>query len=149
MLPSRQLLFSILCAHFRTCTMLVLQVMEQQTVSVAKAGIIATLNARTSVLACANPIGSRYNPRLSVIDNIHLPPTLLTRYAACTQTPLHLPRSSAGHAPRAVRRLHRGTLCCSLLLLLGAAGCSPHASPLSSGDWGNKQGDVNRSTTQK
>lgn len=40
--------------------------MEQQTVSVAKAGLISTLNARTSVLACANPIGSRYNPSLSI-----------------------------------------------------------------------------------
>lgn len=50
------------------------EVMEQQTVSVAKAGIIATLNARTSVLASANPVGSRYNPRASIVDNIHLPP---------------------------------------------------------------------------
>ena len=54
--------------------------MEQQTVSVAKAGIIATLNARTSVLACANPVGSRYNPRISVVENIQLPPSLMSRF---------------------------------------------------------------------
>lgn len=48
--------------------------------SVAKAGIITTLNARTSVLASANPIDSKYNPKKSVIDNINLPPTLLSRY---------------------------------------------------------------------
>ncbi|GLJ25323.1 hypothetical protein SUGI_0484770 [Cryptomeria japonica] len=53
------------------------EVMEQQIVSIAKVGIIASLNARTLILACANPSGSHYNPRLSVIDNIQLPPTLL------------------------------------------------------------------------
>ncbi len=56
------------------------EVMEQQTVSVAKAGIIATLNARTSVLASANPVGSRYNPRMSIVDNLHLPPSLISRF---------------------------------------------------------------------
>lgn len=56
------------------------EAMEQQTVSVAKAGIICTLNARTSILASANPRDSRYNPRLSVVDNIQLPPTLLSRF---------------------------------------------------------------------
>ena len=56
------------------------EAMEQQTVSVAKAGIIATLNARTSVLASANPIESRYNPKLSIVENINLAPTLLSRF---------------------------------------------------------------------
>ena len=46
------------------------EAMEQQTVSVAKAGIIASLNARTSILASANPKESRYNPRLSVVESI-------------------------------------------------------------------------------
>lgn len=56
------------------------EAMEQQTVSVAKAGIIATLNARTAILAAANPIESKYNPKKSVVDNIKLPPTLLSRF---------------------------------------------------------------------
>ncbi|GLJ18576.1 hypothetical protein SUGI_0330690 [Cryptomeria japonica] len=56
------------------------EVMEQQRVSIAKARIIASLNARTSVLACSYPSSSRYNPRLSVIDNIELPSTLLSGF---------------------------------------------------------------------
>ncbi|GME90020.1 unnamed protein product [[Candida] boidinii] len=56
------------------------EVMEQQTISIAKAGIITTLNARTSILASANPIESRYNPNLPVTKNIDLPPPLLSRF---------------------------------------------------------------------
>ena len=56
------------------------EVMEQQTVSIAKAGIITTLNARTSILASANPIGSKYDPNLPIPQNIDLPPTLLSRF---------------------------------------------------------------------
>ncbi|KAG6907797.1 hypothetical protein DXG01_007336 [Tephrocybe rancida] len=53
---------------------------EQQTVSIAKAGIITTLNARTSILAAANPVGSKYDVNLPITRNIDLPPTLISRF---------------------------------------------------------------------
>ncbi|KIK25348.1 hypothetical protein PISMIDRAFT_9705 [Pisolithus microcarpus 441] len=56
------------------------EVMEQQTVSVAKAGIITTLSARTSILAAAKPVEPRYNVNLPVTRNIDLPPTLISRF---------------------------------------------------------------------
>ncbi|KAN0094525.1 MCM2/3/5 family domain containing protein [Tylopilus felleus] len=56
------------------------EVMEQQTVSIAKAGIITTLNARTSILAAANPVESKYNVNLPITRNIDLPPTLISRF---------------------------------------------------------------------
>ncbi|KAJ3044786.1 hypothetical protein HDV00_000661 [Rhizophlyctis rosea] len=56
------------------------EVMEQQTISVAKAGIITTLNARTSILACANPVESKFNTKLSIVENVNLPPPLMSRF---------------------------------------------------------------------
>merc|ERR1719450_1489019 len=56
------------------------EVMEQQTVSIAKAGITTTLNTRTTILAAANPAFGRYNKKRTPEENIALPAALLSRF---------------------------------------------------------------------
>jgi replicative DNA helicase Mcm len=56
------------------------EVMEQQTCSVAKGGIVATLNARTSILSAANPMYGKYDPFKNITENVNLPVPLLTRF---------------------------------------------------------------------
>jgi DNA replication licensing factor MCM6 len=54
--------------------------MEQQTISITKAGIQATLNARTSVLAAANPIHGRYDRSKTLKANLQLSPAIMSRF---------------------------------------------------------------------
>ncbi|HXQ93556.1 MAG TPA: minichromosome maintenance protein MCM [Thermoplasmata archaeon] len=56
------------------------EALEQQTVSIAKAGITATLNARCPVLAAANPKWGRFNADKGIAEQLDLPPTLLSRF---------------------------------------------------------------------
>ncbi len=56
------------------------EAMEQQTISIAKAGIHATLNARTSILAAANPIGGRYNRKLGLRANLNMTAPIMSRF---------------------------------------------------------------------
>ncbi|MCS7097026.1 MAG: minichromosome maintenance protein MCM [Candidatus Methanomethylicia archaeon] len=56
------------------------EAMEQQTVSIAKAGIVATLNARTSILASANPTLGRFVEQKPITENVNLPITILSRF---------------------------------------------------------------------
>lgn len=56
------------------------EVMEQQTLSIAKAGMICQLNAKTSIIAAANPCESQWNPKKTIVENIELPHSLLSRF---------------------------------------------------------------------
>lgn len=56
------------------------EAMEQQTISIAKAGIQATLNARTSILAAANPVGGRYNRKMPLRTNINMSAPIMSRF---------------------------------------------------------------------
>ncbi|KAF8238981.1 MCM-domain-containing protein [Tricholoma matsutake] len=56
------------------------EAMEQQTISIAKAGIHATLNARTSILAAANPVGGRYDRKKTLRANVQMSPPIMSRF---------------------------------------------------------------------
>lgn len=54
--------------------------MEQQSISISKAGIVTTLQARCSVIAAANPIRGRYNPSIPFSQNVELTEPILSRF---------------------------------------------------------------------
>lgn len=56
------------------------EAMEQQTISIAKAGVHATLNARTSILAAANPLFGRYDKTKNLQKNINISPPIMSRF---------------------------------------------------------------------
>merc|ERR1712018_833027 len=56
------------------------EAMEQQTISITKAGVRATLNARASILAAANPIGGRYDRTKSLKQNINMTAPIMSRF---------------------------------------------------------------------
>jgi replicative DNA helicase Mcm len=58
----------------------ILESMEQQTISVAKAGIIATLNTRTAILAASNPAFGRFDRNRPLAEQLNVPPVLLSRF---------------------------------------------------------------------
>ena len=56
------------------------EAMEQQTISITKAGVVATLNARTSILAAANPIFGRYDRTKTLKANVNISAPIMSRF---------------------------------------------------------------------
>lgn len=57
-----------------------LESMEQQSVTVAKSGIISSFPARTSILAAANPIGGQYDKSKTITENLNINQPILSRF---------------------------------------------------------------------
>uniref|UniRef100_A0A1B6LKB5 MCM C-terminal AAA(+) ATPase domain-containing protein n=1 Tax=Graphocephala atropunctata TaxID=36148 RepID=A0A1B6LKB5_9HEMI len=56
------------------------EAMEQQSISISKAGIVTSLQARCSVIAAANPIGGRYDPGMTFAENVNLSEPIMSRF---------------------------------------------------------------------
>jgi DNA replication licensing factor MCM2 len=56
------------------------EAMEQQSISISKAGIVASLQARCAVIAAANPIGGRYDPSMTFSENVNLSEPIMSRF---------------------------------------------------------------------
>lgn len=56
------------------------EAMEQQSISISKAGIVTSLHARCTVIAAANPIGGRYDPSRTFAENVDLTEPILSRF---------------------------------------------------------------------
>jgi DNA replication licensing factor MCM6 len=83
------------------------EAMEQQTISIAKAGVYATLNARTSILAAANPIFGRYDKSKSLKNNINLGAPIMSRFdlffVVCDESNANMDQ----HLSEFIIRMHR------------------------------------------
>lgn len=56
------------------------EAMEQQSISISKAGLVTSLHARCAVIAAANPIGGRYDPSMTFSENVNLSEPILSRF---------------------------------------------------------------------
>ncbi|CAN8075633.1 unnamed protein product [Agarophyton chilense] len=84
------------------------EAMEQQTISISKAGIHATLNARTSILAAANPIGGRYNRSRTLKQNLTMTAPIMSRFDLFFVVLDESEESSDFNVARFIVNVHKG-----------------------------------------
>lgn len=86
------------------------EAMEQQTISIAKAGVYATLNARTSILAAANPIFGRYDKSKPLKNNIQISAPIMSRFdlffVICDDSDSNMDRNLSNFIVNMHRRPH-------------------------------------------
>ena len=75
------------------------EAMEQQSISISKAGIITSLQARCSVMAAANPIKGRYDTALSFAENVDLTQPILSRFDCICVVKDQVGGIATGHLP--------------------------------------------------
>ncbi|KAI0561678.1 DNA replication licensing factor MCM6 [Gracilaria domingensis] len=84
------------------------EAMEQQTISISKAGIHATLNARTSILAAANPIGGRYDRARTLKQNLTMTAPIMSRFDLFFVVLDESEESSDFNVARFIVNVHKG-----------------------------------------
>lgn len=93
------------------------EAMEQQSISISKAGIVTSLQARCSVIAAANPMGGRYDPSITFAANVNLSDPILSRFDILCVVRDEVDPIQDQHLARYFHMIKKNELGCSFLIV--------------------------------